>query len=371
MMSDEWSRLIARIESYSEEIVQFQAEMVACPAVGPQNGGQGEAAKARVVKKWLTRLKPDQILEINAPDDRVPEGERPNLIGLFRGQSDTKVWVLSHLDIVPPGERSLWDADPYILRRQGDRLIGRGVEDNQQGLASSYFGMKAFRDEGLTPTLSVGLIFVADEETGSNYGLKHVLKTRGDLFSPQDLIIVPDAGAPNGSMIEISEKSILVLKFTVTEKQCHASTPHRGANTLRATAKIITAVDEALHGFFNDTDELFSPPISTFEPTKKEANVPNVNTIPGEDIFYFDSRVLPHYDLEEIASKAEEVAEQAATETGVKVCLDTVMGPAPEPTPVEAPVVKALERAVAAVHGLEARPMGIGGRTVAAFFRQQ
>jgi len=370
-MSDEWSQAAARIETYAEEMVQFQTEMVACPAIGPQNGGQGEADKARVVREWLERLNPDQVLEVNAPDDRVPEGERPNLIGLFEGQSDARVWVLSHLDIVPPGERSLWDADPFILRREGDRLIGRGVEDNQQGLVASYFGMKAFRDEGLTPALTVGLIFVADEETGSHYGLRHILKTRGDLFSPRDLIIVPDAGAPDGTMIEVAEKSILVLKLTVTGKQCHASTPHRGANTLRASARIITAVDQALHAEFNDTDELFSPPVSTFEPTKKEANVPNVNTIPGEDICYFDSRVLPHYDLDEISLKARETAEQAAAESGVSVQLETVKGPAPEPTPADAPVVEALKRAVSVVHGREAGAMGIGGRTVAAYFREQ
>ncbi|MBW2061918.1 MAG: M20 family metallo-hydrolase [Deltaproteobacteria bacterium] len=370
-MTDQWDRVTARIETYAEEMVQFQSEMVACPAIGPDNGGEGEAAKAEVIKEWLVRLNPDETLELNAPDDRVPGGQRPNIIGLFKGQSDTTVWVLSHTDIVPVGERSLWDSDPFVLRREGDRLIGRGVEDNQQGLVASYFGMKALKDEGVLPPLSVGLIFVADEETGSSYGLRHVLRTRADLFSEKDLIIVPDAGAPDGTMIEVSEKHILALKFIVSGIQCHASMPRPGANTLRASARMITAVDEALHAAFNDSNELFAPPVSTFEPTKKEANVLNVNTIPGEDVFYFDSRILPHYDLGEIESKAREAAEQAAVESGVRVQLEAFKGPAPEPTPTDASVVQALKRAVAVVHDREARPMGIGGRTVAGFFRQK
>jgi len=41
------------------------------------------------------------------------------------------------------------------------------------------------------------------------------------------------------------------------------------------------------------------------------------------------------------------------------------------PTAVDAPVVGALKRAVKEVYGVDARPMGIGGGTVAAFIRRR
>jgi succinyl-diaminopimelate desuccinylase len=279
--------------------------------------------------------------------------------------------VLSHLDVVPPGEMSLWDSNPFTLRRDGDRIYGRGVEDNQHGVVSSYFAVKALRDEGAVPARDVGLILVADEETGSHYGLIHVLKTRPDLFGSDDLIIVPDAGNEDGTLIEVAEKSMLWLKFIVSGKQCHASLPDRGANTLRAAAKIITAVDEALAGSFPVVDPLFSVPRSTFEPTKKEANVPNVNTIPGEDVFYFDCRVLPGYQVEEVQARAEAVAAEIAVASGVTVRVERAYAvQAPPATPADSPVVQALTRAVAEVHGKAAKPMGIGGNTVAGAFRE-
>ena len=43
---------------------------------------------------------------------------------------------------------------------------------------------------------------------------------------------------------------------------------------------------------------------------------------------------------------------------------------AAEPTPQDAEVVTALKQAVKKITGRKARPMGIGGGTVAAFFRQ-
>ncbi len=371
-MNDIRKKVFEKIDSYIEEFVRFQSELVARPALGPDNGGQGETEKAELVETWCRQIDPDEMFWVNAPDDRVPSGDRPNLIAAFNGEGPGKVWVLSHLDIVPPGESSLWTSDPYTLHRDGDRIYGRGVEDNNHGAVSSYFAMKAIRELGLTPARGIGLIFVADEETGSNYGLRHVLETRGDLFSSDDLIIVPDAGQPDGTTIEVQEKSMLWLKFKVSGKQCHASTPHKGINTLRAAAKMITAVDEALPTAFDATDDVFSVPSSTFEPTKKDPNVPNINTVPGEDIFYFDGRVLPEYDLDAVVAEAKAAAEASAVQSGVKVQVEALyQGQAPDPTPADAPVVLALSRAVKDILGREARPVGIGGGTVAAFFREK
>ena len=371
-MSDELKRIWDRIDDYDEAMVGFQSELVAVPAVGPANSGPGETAKAELVEAWCRRLEPDELFRIDAPDNRVAGGVRPNLAALFKGRGQGRVWVLSHLDIVPPGELSLWDSDPYVLRREGDVIYGRGVEDNQHGLVASYFGMKALRDENVIPGRDVGLIFVADEETGSDYGLGYILENRPDLFSPDDLIIVPDMGLPDGSLIEVAEKSMLWLRFVLTGRQCHASTPDRGINTLRAAAKMITALDEGLPAAFNARDELYTEPMSTFEPTRKDANVPNINTIPGEDVFYFDCRVLPRYDLEDVKAEARRIAEESAAGTGVKVSVETsYQVRAPEPTSPDSPVVVALTEAVAEAAGVKARPQGVGGGTVAAFFRQQ
>jgi len=46
---------------------------------------------------------------------------------------------------------------------------------------------------------------------------------------------------------------------------------------------------------------------ATFEPTKKEANVGNINTIPGEDVFCMDCRVLPEYDLKDVLAAIREI----------------------------------------------------------------
>jgi succinyl-diaminopimelate desuccinylase len=362
-------RVGERLDTYRELAIELQRELVGRVALGPEVGGVGEGAKAGFLADLLT----DWGLTVQnypAPDERVPEGVRPNLVAYLPGNRPEKVWVLSHLDVVPPGDFSLWDSDPFTLRVDGDRLYGRGTEDDHHGIVMSLVAVKAFLDLNITPERTLALALVADEETGNDKGLIHLLREQRQLFSAADLIIVPDAGSQDGTMIEVAEKSILWLKLTLLGQQSHASRPHKAKNTLKAAARAIVALDD-LHRDFPLENPLFRPPMSTFEPTKKEANVPNINTIPGRDVFYLDCRVLPDYDLAQVSARVKALAAEAAEKFGVAVTVEPVQAlPSAPPTDPEAPVVKALEQAILQVYGRKAIPQGVGGGTVAAFFRK-
>ncbi|MBN2061982.1 MAG: M20 family metallo-hydrolase [Deltaproteobacteria bacterium] len=359
------------IEGYRDEIIELQAELTSRIAVGPGNNGPGEIEKAEYLKQRLYEMSPKWIEEIKSPDGRMDSGYRPNIAAFWQGDYGSRtVWILSHLDVVPPGDISLWDTDPYQVRVDNDRIIGRGVEDNQHGIVSSLIAIKAIKESGSVLNRSVGLMFVSDEETGSKHGLEYLLKNRRELFNQDDLIIVPDAGNEEGTMIEVAEKSILHIKFTVTGKQCHASTPDKGKNSLFGAAKLMVAL-EHLKSKFDISNELFSPSVSTFESTKILANVPNINTIPGKDIFYMDCRVLPEYDVGEVLREVDEITRKVEEEQGVSIITETEyrLDAAP-PTSAESSVVKELKKAIKAVSGMEGKPKGIGGGTVAALFRE-
>ncbi len=360
-----------RIDGYREQVIELQRELTARVALGPLNGGTGEHEKMDFIRQLMSKMDPDMIQEVRAPDEKAQDGYRPNLMARWMGhQEEPTVWVLAHADVVPPGNLSLWESDPYSIQVDGDRIIGRGVEDNQHGFVSAYLALKAIRDSGEASKRSVGLIVVADEETGSRYGLGYLLKHHGHIFSPEDLIIVPDAGNEEGTMIEIAEKSMLWLKFTVNGQQCHASTPHKGKNSLVGAARLILAL-AALKERFASSNILFSPSVSTFEPTKFLANVSNVNTIPGKEIFYMDCRILPEHNVDEVIETAGKIVSEVAAETGLDILLESEhRHDAPLPTPAGAPVVEVLQKAVKRIAGRNAKPMGIGGGTVAAFFRE-
>lgn len=364
--------LYSKIDSYLEYAVDLQTRLTAIPAVDPANGGTGEYKKGLMLEAEMKKLSPDEIIHVDAPQAEAEGGLRPNIAMKFYGADRSKtLWIMTHLDVVAPGDLSMWTSSPYKLRREGNRIFGRGVEDNQQGLVGSVLVAKALRELKVTPPVNLGLLFNADEETGSGYGADYVIKVKPELFGKDDMFIIPDGGKEDGSMIEVAEKSIIWAKFSITGKQAHASMPALGSNACRAAAELTVELDKALHKKFTDSDPIFAPSESTFEPTKKEANVESINIMPGRDIFYFDCRILPTYKLDAVKKVFKKACDKIAKKHGVTVDITYAQElQAPKPTASDGSLVKLLRNAAKDVYNVQAKPMGIGGGTVAAYFRE-
>jgi succinyl-diaminopimelate desuccinylase len=245
------------------------------------------------------------------------------------------------------------------------------VEDNQQDMVASIYAAKALIDEGITPANSINLAFVSDEETSSNMGLYYMIDSTDNLFNHDDLIVVPDSGNPEGTLIEVAEKSILWLCFRTKGKQCHGSNPQLGNNAFSAASHLVTKLAK-LKKLFPKSDLLFDPPESTFEPTKKEANIGNINTIPGEDIFCMDCRILPDYDLHDVFSAIQKIVHQIEKKFKVQIEISTAQYvQSAKPTSPDAQVVKALTEAIKTVYGIKAFAGGVGAGTVASYIRKK
>ena len=368
-MMDVLDKINKRIDTFRDEMIDLQIRLCAVPAISPTSGGEGEAKKAELLLDLLKSMGFDQIDLIKVPDLNAPSGYRPNILALYKGKSSAKtIWIMTHMDVVPPGELSQWEGNPFRAWVTGGKIFGRGVEDNQQDMIASLYAIKAFHAEGIKPQYDIGIVLVSDEETGNKKGIEHILK-HSNPFRKQDLIIVPDAGNADGTMIEVAEKSILWLKIKTIGQQAHGSTPEKGVNSFKAASYFITQLSQ-LYQVYGDKDPLFDPPASTFEPTKKETNVPNINTIPGEDIFFMDSRILPKYRIEDVKNSIREIADTIENRFKVKIHMEDIQNaPATPPTSADAPVVKALQQAIKSTYGITGMPTGIGGGTVAAFFR--
>lgn len=364
----ELDTLSAWIQSQVPAMIELQTRLTSIPALAPESGGEGELAKCEDLTLVLREMGFSRFERYDAPDTRVSSGIRPNLVVTIPGKDDSRtLWFMAHLDVVPPGELAKWDTDPWKVVQKDGKLYGRGVEDNQQGLVASVFAALAFLKNGMVPAHTVKLLFVADEEVGSAYGIQYLLKNHS-LFRPDDLIVIPDGGDDKGETIEVAEKNLLWLRFSTKGKQTHGSRPDQGANAHLAACDLALRLN-ALEQFFDRRDPLFEPDRSTFQPTKKEANVPNINTIPGDDVFCMDCRILPCYSLDSVRAEVARIAREVEQKHGVAVSWTEEQAVESRATPVDAPVVKALSQAVKTVYGVTARPIGIGGGTVGAYLR--
>ncbi len=363
-------KLFKKIDSYKPTVIDLQSHMIACPAVSPHQGGLGESAKAAYLLSVLKQMKFDEVFVINVPDKKAKDGVRPNIVAKYYGENKQKtLWVMAHMDVVPPGDLNLWKTDPFKAVVKGDKIYGRGSEDNQQGLVSGLLAVKAMMDLGIRPPCTYALLLNADEEIGSKFGIVPILKKHGKIFGKNDSFLVPDGGNPQGTMVEIAEKNMLWLQFTVQGKQTHSSTPHSGINAHRASAHLIVKLGD-LYKKFNKKDKLFAPEItSTFEPTKHEPNVPNVNTIPGTDIFCLDCRVLPCYKNEQVLAEIAKINKTIEKAFKVTIKVAVLQSESSKPTDPKHSLVKLTQEAAKFVYKNSPRAMGVGGGTVGAYLR--
>ncbi len=365
--------IIGHIDAARDTVIDLQRSLVSIPAVHTDAGGQGEQKKAEFICSYLRGMGLEPTT-YKCPDDNFECGFRPNVSVVIPGKDTSRtLWIISHIDVVPPGDLTLWDHNPYELHieEDGDTIRGRGVEDNHQGLVSSLLVAKALRENDITPPINYGLLFVADEETGSNFGLGYMLRDNENLFSKNDLFLIPDFGDASSEQVEVAEKSMLWVKLVVSGKQCHASRPQDGVNSLVASAAYIMKLLK-LHDIYDRRNPLFKPANSTFEATKKEANVENINTIPGRDVFYLDCRILPEYDLDNILGKIKELGHEIENAFKVTITSEIMQREtAAPPTSEHSEIAIRMVDAIKAVYGCNPKPVGIGGGTVAAFLRRK
>lgn len=364
--------MIYELDQQREQIAEDIINISKIPAINPRMNGQGEHKRCQWIIKFLEKRDiPYRIIEVT--DSTVPENARLNVVVTINGTEDTEktLWFIAHVDTVNTGDLECWNTDPFNPQREGDKIYGLGVEDNTQAVISGLYTCAILFDNNLRAKCNIGFIFASDEETGSQYGL-HALLKKG-IFNPRDEAIVPDGGSPDGSFIEIAEKSMVWLKFTIEGKQAHASMPHLGMNACSAGMHLGVELEDMLKEEFTSHDDLFDPPYSTFELTQKLANVDSPNVLPGRDVFFIDMRILPEFTVDQVMKRIDEVIGSFLDKKeGIKVSYEfTNRVDAPIPTSSKSEVVQKLLESLKESGTENAYYGGIGGGTCGAILRAE
>ncbi|MGI6442876.1 MAG: M20 family metallo-hydrolase [Synergistaceae bacterium] len=363
-------KLFNTIELFKTDMIKTLSELISIPAINPIDGGLGEYRKAEYILEKLKQLGLDEVKVYNSEDSAAERGVRPNIIVKIKGKTKKRLWIISHVDVVPAGDLSLWMTDPFQAFFKDGKLYGRGSSDNGQEIVASLYSLLALLENKVTPQFEICLCFVASEEVGSEHGIRYLMKQ--NLFNKDDLIVVPDAGSSDGSFIQIAEKSTCWIEFEVIGEQVHASTPNLGNNSCRVANEFSVSLDMALHSAFPDMNSLFSPSISTFEPTRRITNVENINTVPGRELFCFDCRILPSINIDKISKVIDSEIKKFSDRTKTKIQYKFIQKEqAPAATSPDAPVVDLLQRSLLQVIPITPKIGGIGGGTCAAYLRKE
>ena len=218
-----------------------------------------------------------------------PEGDRSNLFATI-GPADVPGYILSgHMDVVPAGEPQ-WKSDPFTLRRDGERLYGRGTTDMKGFLAAALAAVPALAK--LSLARPIHLAFSYDEEVGCR-GVPHLIARLPELCAKPLGVIV---GEPSGMRAVRGHKGKAAARVTIQGRTGHSSRPDLGLNAIHAMSEALSAaVSEAerlTHGPFNSA---FEPAYSSLQ-AGVIAGGQSVNIIPDSCKLHLEARAIPGVD---------------------------------------------------------------------------
>lgn len=80
------------------------------------------------------------------------------------GEGDKIFGILGHMDVVPAGDLSDWQHEPFNADIKDDVIYGRGVQDDKGPMITAMYAIKALIDNGVQFKNKVRFIFGTDEE---------------------------------------------------------------------------------------------------------------------------------------------------------------------------------------------------------------
>lgn len=155
------------IDTYQEEIIETTKRLIEHPSLYEE--GKEGCPFGEPIEKAL-----EEVLEI-AGEMGFKTHNYEGYAGTVQlGEEGKQIGVLTHIDVVPPGEG--WTYPPFEGTINDGKLYGRGSLDDKGPLAATLFAMKAIKESGLPIKNHVRHIIGTDEESGFMRGLKYYLK---------------------------------------------------------------------------------------------------------------------------------------------------------------------------------------------------
>ena len=149
----------------------------------------------------------------------------PNLVAELDCEKRKTVCFVTHYDVVPASDD--WKTDPFVAKKVGDKIYGRGTSDAKGGIVAFIEALKELKDS----EFNVKFICVGDEEIGGKAGI-HWLFTRKKKLVDADVFYVIDCGTEG---VEIGCSSTISGKIRVFGKRGHSAYPFKFVNALEKT----------------------------------------------------------------------------------------------------------------------------------------
>lgn len=253
--------------------VDLLADLIRRPSVTPDDAGC-QALLAERLAALGFRIEPMRF------------GEVDNLWAR-RGRSEPVLCFAGHTDVVPPGDLSAWDSDPFTPARRDGLLYGRGAADMKASLAAMVLATEEFVSAFPDHSGSIAFLLTSDEEGPARDGTLKVVETLTARGEAIDWCIIgePSSLERLGDTLRIGRRGSLSGLLTVRGVQGHVAYPDLANNPIRRFAPVLQELHEIV---WDEGNEHFPP--TSFQVVQLDAGAGAANVTPGELFARFNFR---------------------------------------------------------------------------------
>lgn len=296
--------------------------------------------------------------------------EFPCVVAKLGSDDGYSLIINGHVDVVPAGDLSKWDFDPYCGTVTDTQILGRGTSDMKAGMAGALFAMALIKESGIHLGGNIRLHVVSDEESGGEFGTAWLCE-HGYADQADGCIV---AEPTSMATIEIGQKGGLLLVIRAHGQSAHGSLGnYKGENAILKMGKVLPLVEKLtrIKGHYTDRQQ---KPLADSKMIAEDKNeIPGLgdvidhvttniglikggtrhNMVPDNCEVTVDCRLPIGVDPAEIAACVEEIKQESGV-TGVEFELN--YRSEPNFTDHEDPLVLAIKHNVEALLGTEVVP---------------
>jgi len=275
----------------SSYAIQLAQKLVRCPSVTPAEGGALD-------------LLQDELDKLGFECTRLPFGSGEKRIdNLFarRGTDGPHFAFAGHTDVVPVGDITQWQQDPFGGALVDGRLYGRGAADMKGGVAAFVAAAEMF--DAAEQAGSISMIITGDEEGDANFGTVKMVEWLKANDQVPDICVVgePTNLARLGDVIKNGRRGSLSCHLRVDGVQGHVAYPHLADNPITRLLAMLAPVNgTALDG----GNDYFDP--STANVTSIDTGNEVGNVIPATVEARFNIRFNTEHKSEDLIEWLEE-----------------------------------------------------------------
>jgi acetylornithine deacetylase len=321
-------------------------------------GFDTESAKSNL---GLVAFVEDYLKSLGVAYVKIPNaaGDKAALFASVGGNRDGGIVLSGHTDVVPVAGQA-WTSDPFKLRREADRVYGRGACDMKGFDAICLAMIPEFQQARLTSPVHILLSY--DEETTCRGPLDTIARFGANLPRPGAVLV----GEPTSMQVADAHKSVAGYSTVVHGHEAHSSKPSLGASAVEAACDLVTELyrfggELAVRG---DPSGRFDPPASTVHVGTIQGGTAR-NILAKLCAFRWEFRALPGVEQNLALRRLEEYAVRVATPKLTRHAKDAFIETLTE---VEVPGLKPESGSIAEVLALKAAQ---SNRTIAVPFASE